>query len=165
MKNVITSIVVALGAIVAPVNAGTPPTVVAPTPVEQTSFGATAKVFATVVLNDSDESVGGGLALEVPVAGNLTAEIVGAVLEDEVYSLGGNLLYYVPVCEKASVYALAGGSYEFETDQWVVRAGGGVSYNLSPTVNLFADAAYNFTVEDSESDGAVSIRAGVGFKF
>jgi hypothetical protein len=164
MKNVITSIVVALAAIVSPVNAGTPATV-APTPVEQTSFAVTAKPFAAIVLNDSDESVGGGLALEVPVAGNLTAELVGAVMEDEVYSLGGNLLYYVPVSQTVSLYALVGGAYEFETDQWVVRTGGGVSYALSPTVNLFADAAYNFTVENDDDDGAVSIRAGVGFKF
>jgi hypothetical protein len=164
MKNMITSIVVALAAFVAPVNAGTP-TVVPPTPVEDTSFGVTAKAFASVVLDNSEEAVGGGVSLEVPVVGNLKAELVGSVLEDEVYSLGGNLLYYVPVYKNVSVYALAGGAYDFETDQWGVKTGGGVSLALSQTVNVFADAAYVFTVEDSESDGVVSIRAGVGFKF
>lgn len=164
MRNTILSTVVALLGAVSTVTAGTNVPVVTPTPVEQTSFGVTAKAFAGIVLDDSEEAVGGGLAVEVPVVGNLRLEVNGAVLEDEVYSVGGNLLYYVPVLEQVSVYALAGGGYDFETDQWVVKTGGGVTVQLTQTFNLFADAAYVFTVEDSDA-GVVSIRAGVGIKF
>jgi hypothetical protein len=146
--------------------AGTPaaPTVPAVTPAPSV-LDVTAKGFAAIVLNDGDESVGGGLSLEAALTDSLSVEVFGTVLEDEVYGVGANLLYYVPVFSKTSVYGLAGGAYDFESDQWAVRAGGGVSYAVTETVNLFADAAYNFTVEDSEQDGVVSIRAGFGFKF
>lgn len=164
MRNMILSTVVALLGAVSFANAGTTVPTVAPTPVEQTSFGVTAKAFASVVLDDSEEAVGGGLAVEVPVVGNLRAELNGSVLEDEVYSLGGNLLFYVPVAETVQVYALAGTGYDFETDQWGVKVGGGVAVQLTQTFNLFADAAYVFTVEDTDT-GVVGIRAGVGIKF
>lgn len=162
MTNTTKSILAGLIALGTPAFAGTP---VAPTlePTPVTSL--TAKAFATVVLDDSNEAVGGGLALESKLVGNLYGELVATVLEDEVYGVGTNALYYIPVSATVSLYGLAGGAYDFQSDQWVVRTGGGVSVAVTQTVSLFTDAAYNFTVEDSDKDGVVSIRAGVGFKF
>lgn len=157
--------ILALQSAVALSLAGTPVTPVPVTPPSPEALGFTANAFSTIVLNDGDESIGGGLSLEAEVTDSLSVEVFATVLEDEVYGVGSNLLYYVPVFDKTSVYGLAGGAYDFESDQWAVRVGGGVQYELTATVNLFADAAYNFTVENSDEDGVVSIRAGVGFKF
>lgn len=163
MMNKTKSILAAMAALANPVFAGTPAvTTVTPTPPVSE---LTAKAFASVVLDNSDEVVGGGLALESKLVGDLYGEVFATVLEDEVYGVGANALYYLPVTETVSLYGLAGGAYEFESDQWVVRTGGGVKVTLTQTVSLFADAAYNFTFEDEDNDGAVSIRAGVGFKF
>lgn len=139
---------------------------VAPVVVQDTSLGLTAKAFAASVIEDTDTyAIGGGVSLEVPVFYNLSLEAVGSVFEDELYTVGANVLYTVPVSESFSVYALSGGSYEFETDQWTVSAGGGVKYALSKQFSLFADGAYTWTVEDSNEDGVVLVRAGVGFSF
>jgi hypothetical protein len=164
MKTKLTSLVLALVSQLAFAGTPTTPAPVAPTAPAVGSEAWVSKAFATVVLDDGDESVGGGLSLEAPIAGALRGELTVGVQED-LYSVGGNFLYYVPVCSKASVYGLAGGAYEFDSDQWTVRVGGGLSYQLTETVNLFSDATYNFLVENDDKDGVVVIRAGLGFKF
>jgi|GEM_PF-2483397 len=162
MKTKLLSLVMALATQMA--FAGSPVTPPTPATPEVGSTGWVSKAFTTVVLDNGDETVGGGLSLEAPVVGDLKAELTVGVADD-LYTVGGNLLYYVPVGEKLSVYGLAGGAYEFDTDQWTVRTGGGLSYSLTNTLNLFADATYNFLVENDAKDGVVAIRAGVGFKF
>lgn len=131
-----------------------------PTP----SFDVKTKVFAATIINDSDEVFGGGLSLEVPLVSDLKLEVTGSVFEDNLVSTGANLLYYIPVTDKISIYTLAGGGYEFESDQWTVNAGGGVSYQLNTQVSLFADGQYNF-ISDGDVDGVTTVRLGVGFKF
>lgn len=127
------------------------------------SFDVKTKVFAATIIDGSDEVFGGGLSLEVPLVYDLKLEVTGSVFEDDIVSTGANLLYYIPLTDKISLYTLAGGGYEFETDQWTVNAGGGVSYQLNPQLSLFADGQYNF-IPDGD-DGVTTVRLGVGFKF
>lgn len=142
-------------------------TAVAKAPVVvQEELGLTAKAFAVSVIEDSNDYVfGGGVSLEVPVFYDLNLEINGSLLEDELYTVGANIIYYVPVSESISLYAIGGGGYEFETDQWTVGAGAGVKYTLTKELSLFADGVYNWTVENDLEDGVVSVRVGVGFSF
>lgn len=133
-------------------------------PMPTPSFDVKTKVFAASVISDSDEVFGGGLSLEVPLVYDLKLEVTGSVFEDDVFSAGANFLYYIPVTDKISFYTLAGGGYEFETDQWAVNVGGGVSYQLNPQLSLFADGQYNF-IPDGDNDGVTTVRLGVGFKF
>jgi hypothetical protein len=164
MRNTVMSIVAALAAFISPVYAGDTK-VVAPV-VENAPSGFTAKAFAASVIEDTDDYVfGGGLSLEVPLVYDLKLEVVGGIFEDQVYTAGANLVWYIPVSENISLYTLGGGAYEFETDQWVVSAGGGVKYSLDSRVSLFADGAYNWAVENDEEDGVVLVRVGVGFDF
>lgn len=138
---------------------------VVPTPVE-TIDALNAKAFGACVIKDSDTyEFGGGLSLEARLIGGLYGEVVGTVFEDEVYSAGANLLYYVPITDSVSTYLLAGGAYDFETDQWVVGAGAGLSFKVADSVSLFTDGTYNFTVENDDSDGVVTIRAGIRLGF
>jgi hypothetical protein len=166
MKNTIIAIVVALAAFISPSFAGTPVYTPTPTVVESQPLNATFKLFGASVIEDSDAYLlGGGVSLEVPVFQNLKLEVVGSVFEDSLYTVGGNFLYYIPVTEAFSVYAIGGGGYEFETDQWTVGAGAGVKYALSQQLSLFADGIYNWTVEDNAEDGVTTVRVGVGFSF
>ena len=145
--------------------AGESKKVVAVTPVVE-SLGLTAKAFAASVIEDTDTyAFGGGVTLEVPVFQNLKLEAGGSIFEDELYTVNANVLYYIPVTDTFSVYAIGGGSYEFETDQWTVGAGAGVKYALSSQLSLFADGVYNWTVEDTSEDGVVVARVGLGFTF
>lgn len=165
MKNKLIAILAAFTAFVVTANAGQTVVATQPVVVNEPS-GFVAKAFAASVIEDTDTyAFGGGVSLEVPVFYNLKLEAVGSVFEDELYTVGGNVLWYAPVAEDFSVYALAGGSYEFETDQWTVLAGGGVKYSLNSRLSLFADGAYNWTVEDSAENGVVVVRVGVGFEF
>lgn len=136
-------------------------------PVETpSSVGVTVKAFAASVIEDTDTyAVGGGVSLEVPIVYNLKLEAVGSLFEDELYTAGANLLYYIPVTEAFSVYAIGGGSYEFETDQWTAGAGAGLKYALSSQFSVFADGVYNWTVENDSEDGVVTARVGIGFSF
>lgn len=167
MKNTLIAIVVGLVTMVSSVYAGT--TTVDKTPVVTQvaePLGITAKAFGASVIEDTDTyALGGGVSLEVPVFLDLNLEVVGSVFEDELYTVGANVLYYVPVTEVFSVYAIGGGAYEFETDQWTVGAGAGVKYALSAQLSLFADGVYNWTVENDTEDGVVVARVGVGFTF
>lgn len=162
MKKLINTIVALLGISTLSL-AGTPAPVVAPV---AEPIGLTVKAFAASVIEDFDTyAIGGGLTLEVPLNSNLSLEVGGSVFEDEVYATNTNLLYYIPVADAFSVYAIGGGGYDFQTDQWVVGAGAGVKYALSPVFNVFADGIYNWTVEDSNEDGVVTARIGIGFSF
>ena len=166
MKNVLTIIVAGIIALTSNIQAGTTSVAKAPIVVQTESVGITAKAFAASVIEDTDTyAFGGGVSLEVPVFYDLNLEIVGSLFEDELYTVGANVIYYVPVSESFSVYAIGGGSYEFETDQWTVGAGAGVKYSLSSQISLFADGVYNWTVENSNEDGVVVARVGVGFSF
>lgn len=167
MKNTLIAIVASIITMTGFVNAGTAP--VAKNPVITQSsepLGITAKAFGASVIEDTDTyALGGGVSIEVPVFLDLNLEVVGSVFEDELYTAGLNALYYIPVSESFSVYAIGGGAYEFETDQWTVGAGAGVKYSLSTQLSLFADGVYNWTVENDSEDGVVVARVGVGFTF
>lgn len=167
MKNKIIAIVASIVALVSPVLAGTPTVAKSPVVTQVAEpIGITAKAFGASVIEDTDTyALGGGVSLEVPVLVDLSLEVVGSVFEDELYTVGANVLYYVPVTEVFSVYAIGGGAYEFETDQWTVGAGAGVKYALSSQLSLFADGVYNWTVENDAEDGVVVARVGVGFSF
>lgn len=165
MKNTIKSIVLAAATFTSPLYAGESDANLL-LPQTEPSYPVSAKVFAASVIQDSDTyAFGGGVSLETALYQDLHGELVGSFFEDEVYHVGGNLLYYVPVSQTFSVYALAGGGYDFKTDQWTVATGGGVSLVLSTRTSVFVDGAYNFNVSDSDADGAVTVRTGVSFKF
>lgn len=165
MKNTLIAIIASIVSLVNPALAGTA-SVEKVSIVNSSLTGVTAKVFAATVIQDSDTyTLGGGLSLEVEVLQNLSLEVVGSLFEDEVYSAGLNAIYYIPVTEVFSVYALGGGSYGFETEQWTLSAGAGVKYSLSSQLSLFVDGVYNFAEEDGSGDEAVVARIGVGFSF
>lgn len=161
MKKLLTTIVGLIGSCVFALAGDTQ--VINTAPVPTTSFG-TAKAFATSIIEDSDAIYGGGVSLEVPVVWNLKLEVTGSFLEDDIASAGANLLYYIPVTQGVSLYTLAGGGYEFETEEWHVNVGGGVSYALDQQWSVFADGQYNF-LTDGSGDGVVTVRLGVGYSF
>jgi hypothetical protein len=137
-----------------------------PVQVVDNSLQFTAKAFAASVIEDTDTyAFGGGVSLEVPLFYDLKLEAVGSLFEDQLYTVGANVLWYVPVTDNLSLYTLAGGAYEFETDQWTVAVGGGVKYSLSNSLSLFVDGSYNWTVQNDNEDGVVLVRTGIGFSF
>jgi hypothetical protein len=165
MKKVI-NIILAIVSLSIPALAGDKTVVAPPVQVVDNSLQFTAKAFAASVIEDTDTyAFGGGVSLEVPLFYDLKLEAVGSLFEDQLYTVGANVLWYVPVTDNLSLYTLAGGAYEFETDQWTVAVGGGVKYSLSNSLSLFVDGSYNWTVQNDNEDGVVLVRTGIGFSF
>ncbi len=133
--------------------------------VQEVDFSA--KFYGTSVvseLDDVDTAWGGGLAIEVPVAKNVSLELNSAILDldgETEFKLGTNAIVYLPVAEKLDVYGLVGFGYGFESENWYVGAGGGVRYNLTSTVSAFGDAVYNFGQEVDD----VTFRVGISVGF
>lgn len=166
MKNLITTIVFAVLSVTSAFAGTSGKTPSAPEP---RTFNLDAKVFAASVVSDSDESFGGGFGLETPVYKNLYGEVTGTYLDDSDFSIGVNALYYFPSQTPVAFYAVAGGSYEFDSEDYSVGVGAGVNYVVDETTTLFLDAVYNFNLSDDDSDDdqedSLLFRFGVSYKF
>ena len=169
MKQLINSIVFATMAATANLQAGDVTTVSGPV-VEQVSESPlwAGQTFAQCLVQDDSETFGFGLSLQTQVLNQTYLEVVGVAAEDDVFTLGANVAYHL--VEESSdspvgVYAIAGTNYNFDVEEWSLSAGGGLSLTLTTNLSAFADAAYVFSVSDTDKDGGAVIRGGLNYKF
>jgi hypothetical protein len=95
---------------------------------------------------------------------------VGGVAElsdfnHSVIDLGmGRLSVRAPLWDKVSPYGWLDGGFQFETDQWHVRSGGGLELRLAKTLGLFAEVGLGVTTRGAGYGvGRMGIRIPLSF--